>query len=100
MNVTEYGENGARITGNQLTLPDYLDWMDIEAKAEYFRIIGFGRPETRYVLLESQGQQILLIHPTLEQTSAKAYKEKTSGIQGKIERFIDQRGYSRTPRNQ
>lgn len=95
-----FDEEGESLGGLQGFLPGYLDWMPIEAKAEWFRFIGMGDPRTKYVLLESQGEQRLLFEVVLAPMKHTEYMEKERGAEKYIQQFIDERGISRTPRNQ
>lgn len=96
----QYDEEGKSLSGGQIFLPDYLDWMPIEVKAFWFRYMGQGHADTKYVLFESQGEQRLLIDVTLNPLTHTEYKEKANGAEREVQQFIDEGGYSRVPRNQ
>ncbi len=92
--------DGGRSDGGSLQMPEYLDWMPIAVKAEWFRFVGQGPDNAHYVLLESQGEQLLVIGVTLAQINWKTFKEKEREAADHIEKFIEEHGISRQPRNQ
>lgn len=95
-----FDEDGKLVGGQQGFLPSYLDWMPIEAKAEWFRFIGMGDPRTKHVLLESQGEQRLLYNVDLAEMKHSDFKEKESDAEKHVQQFIDEQRLCRTPRNQ
>lgn len=95
-----FDDKGELVGGQQGFLPDYLDWMPIAAKEEWFRYIGMGDPRTKHVLLESQGEQRLLFNVSLANLKHDEYKEKESDAERHVQSFIDREGICRTPRNQ
>lgn len=99
-NYRAFDEEGKLVGGQQGFLPPYLDWMPIAAKAEWFRFIGMGDPRTKTVLLESQGEQLLLFEVTLQNLKHVEYKEKERDAEDHTQGYIDREGISRTPRNQ
>lgn len=97
---TQYDKDGTMLGGGQLDLPEYLDWMPIAAKAFWFREIGQGNPKTKYVLLNSQGEQLLVIDVALRSLTHVEYKETTNGLENRVQDWIDRQGISRVRRNQ
>lgn len=95
-----YDANGRWIIGGSIHLPDQLDWMSIDVKAHWFCWMGQGSEKTHYVLLSSQGEQRLIKDVSLKPLDYKTYKERLENSYGEIDRFIDEGGYSREPRNQ
>ena len=83
-----------------MQMPEYLDWMPIEVKAEWFRFIGQGPDDTHYIVFVSQGQEILLDGVALAQIDHKTFLQKEASAEEHINRFIEEKGYSREPRNQ
>jgi hypothetical protein len=100
MSFRAFDKDGAFCEGGTVFLPAYLDWMPIQVKAEYFRLRGFGNPKIQDVLLESQGQSLLVRDVALSIVKWDLLQEKASGIESKISDFIRVHGYSRDPRNQ
>lgn len=96
----EYDAEGRPVTSGQFHAPEWLDWMPMDVKTEWFKRLGRGNPQTTSVLLMSQGEQRLLTGVSLRPLDHREYKEKASGIENEIQRFIDEGGYSRKPRNQ
>lgn len=96
----EFDGDGKLVGGGQGFLPDYLDWMPIAAKAEWFKFIGMGNPDTRHVLLESQGEQLLVFNVALQNLKHTEFKEKERDAENHIQGYIDREGICRTPRNQ
>ena len=96
----EFDKDGVLIGGGQGFLPEYLDWMPIRAKAYWFAHMGVGNPKTQDVLLESQGEQLLIRQITLAEHTHKQYMEKERDAEDHTQKFIDREGISRTPRNQ
>lgn len=97
---TCFGPDGHQVSGGSLFLPDYLDWMQIEVKAQWFRQLGDGPKATTHVLLRSQGEQLLLSDITLNPLDKDVHQERYHGNRHKIEEFIEQGGFSRVRRNQ
>lgn len=95
-----YDADGKWLAGNTIHMPDPLDWMPIEVKAHWFRFMGQGPAGTKYVLLSSQGEQRLLADVTLNPLDFRAYKERLEQSYGEIDKYIDENGISRQPRNQ
>lgn len=95
-----YDSKGERCGGGSLQMPMYLDWFDIAVKAEWFKFIGQGPPETSQLVLVSQGQEKLISDVTLTHITYEVYKGRVEAAQAHINDFIDQGGYSREPRNQ
>lgn len=95
-----FDDEGQLVGGQQGFLPNYLDWMPIKAKSEWFRYMGMGDPRTKYVLLESQGEQQLLFEVSLANLKHDEYQEKESGAEKHVQQYIDREGLCRTPRNQ
>lgn len=110
--MTKYGDDCAKITffdatgkpcglGANQFLPTYLDWMPIEVKVFWFLERGSGNPDATRMLFHSQGEQRLVDIPTpLRILTLKELQEKDNGIEGRVQDFIDQGGWSRVPRNQ
>lgn len=95
-----YDADGRLVGAGDIYLPGYLDWMSIDVKAHWFRYMGQGVDAAKFALLMSQGEQRLLIDVTLTPLDYKAYKEKEDGASAEIDRFIEEGGHSRIPRNQ
>lgn len=100
MAIDIYDADGGHVRGLVLTLPDMLDWMDIDVKAHWFKFMGQGPETAKYALLKSQGQQRLLADISLSPLDYQQYKERLEQSYGEIDRFIEEGGYSREPRNQ
>lgn len=98
--VREFNSEGELVTTSHKFYPVYLDWMDIKVKAHWYQFVGDGDPRTKYALLESQGQQLLIEVENLAMIDHKTYKEIENGAREEVDRFIVDGGYSRTPRNQ
>jgi hypothetical protein len=95
-----YDADGRYIAGGDLHLPDELDWMQIEVKSHWFRYMGMGPREARYTLFSSQGEQRLLTGMALTPLDHKQYQERLDGSRNEVQKFIEEGGYSRVPRNQ
>lgn len=100
LKFTAYTANGEPCGSGDIFLPRELDWMPIKLKGEWFRWVANGPTSAKYVLLSSQGEQLLLIDVTLSALDYRSFKEKTDGNSDKIEDLIKEGGYSRVPRNQ
>ncbi len=88
-------------TNTQMYLPEYLDWMPIELKAFWMTARGYGDPEAKAVLLQSQGEQLLVIlDKPLRHLTHKELQETDNGLESRCEEFARNSGISRTPRNQ
>ena len=86
---------------DKISLPDYLDWLPIEVKVFWFFERGLGEPLAKWVLFKSQGEQMLFpIQTPLRQLKLKQLQENENGLEAKVNRYIDENGFSRTPRNQ
>jgi hypothetical protein len=98
--VKEYDADGQPVTSGDVHAPAWLDWMPIDVKVEWFKRLGRGDPRTKSVLLVSQGEQRLLTSVSLRPLDHREYKERLNELEDEIQRFIDEGGYSRKPRNQ
>lgn len=92
--------DGKPIRGGTVHGPDVLDWMDIDVKAHWFRFMGQGPETAKYAVLNSQGEQRLLTDLSLSPLDYKQYRERLEASHDEIDRFIQEGGYSRKPRNQ
>lgn len=95
-----FNAEGKAVDSGTFYLPQYLDWMPIEVKAHWMRVMEKGHSDTKYLLLKSQGEQMLLTDVSLRRLTHAEYKEQVNGAEAKVQRFIEERGISRTPRNQ
>ena len=101
--VTLFDENGNPdgISSRDMFLPDYLDWIPIEAKIFWFLKRGLGDPRARMMLFQSQGEQrISLIDPPLQELTFKQLKDIDNELENQVEEFCTREGIDRTPRNQ
>ena len=98
---THFGSDGNVLESGQVSLPAYLDWMPIPAKVFWYLQRGYGHPDATHTLLESQGELRLLgVTGTLNHLTLKQLKENENGIEERVDQYIEERGISRTPRNQ
>lgn len=100
-NISSFNEKGDLIDAGMVTLPDYLDWMPIAPKVFWFRDRGYGHPDATHVLFESQGERYLLsVNKSLSFLKHTEIKEREHGIEKRVQRYIEENGICRTPRNQ
>lgn len=96
-----FDEDGKVVEAGTVTLPSYLDWMPIDPKAYWFLQRGYGSPQATHTLFESQGERLLLsVNKSLSFFNHKEMKERENGIEERVQRYIDENGISRDPRNQ
>lgn len=94
-------EDGKVLEAGTVTLPSYLDWMPIAPKAFWFTDRGYGHPDATHTLFESQGERVLLsVNKSLSFMQHTELKERQNGIEERVNRFIEENGICRTPRNQ
>lgn len=100
--ITFFGADGKTVGhGSSQFLPDFLDWMPVEAKVFWFTERGSGPPDATHMLFFSQGEQRLVeITTPLRQLMFKELQEREHGLEDRTQDFIDRHGYSRVPRNQ
>lgn len=99
---TFFDEKGKAIGASTNThCPPYMDWMPIELKAFWFVNRGYGEPRAKHVLLQSQGEQLLVPIPTpLQHLDFKTLQEIDNGLEDKCDEYARKNGISRVPRNQ
>ena len=96
-----FGEDGKIVDAGTVGLPLFLDWMPIEPKAHWFILRGYGPPEATHTLFESQGERVLLsVNKSLSLFNHMEMKERNDGIEERVNRYIEENGISRDPRNQ
>lgn len=89
-----FDEGGRSLGSNSIFLPEYLDRLDIEAKAVWFILRGMGDPKTKSVLLVSQGQQYLIpsLATPLRHLMYTELKENEHGLEEQVREYIDRYG--------
>jgi len=96
-----FDEDGALIETSSFFVPDYLDWMPIAPKIEWFLIRGYGPPHATHTLFQSQGEvRLLSVNQSLSYLKHDELKERENGIKERIDQYITENGISRAPRNQ
>lgn len=100
--LTYYDRNGKPVgVGGSLYLPNYLDWIPIEAKVFWFLERGYGDPRATHALLISQGEQRLVtITEPMRDMKHSELLEKEHGLEDRVNEYCSLQGISRTPRNQ
>ena len=100
--LTYFDRDGKPVgNGGSLYLPDYLDWLPIEAKVFWFLTRGYGNHEATHALLVSQGEQRLVtITEPLRDMKYTELLEKQNGLEDLVIEYCSREGISRTPRNQ
>lgn len=102
LDVTFYDEAGA-VTGHgvPMYLPDFLDRRDIRAKGFWFLERGEGPPTAKYALINSQGQQrLLIIEKPLQHHRHTELKEKEHGLEDRVLEYVTREGIGYGPLNQ
>ena len=99
--VTFYDGRGCPVgMSSQFFLPEKLDWMPIDVKVFWFLDRGYGEPDATHVLFVSQGEQRLITLGSPLSYNRETLKEREHGYEERIEQFITESGFCRTPRNQ
>lgn len=98
---THFDDAGTVIDAGTVGLPLYLDWMPIAPKAYWFAERGYGHPDATHTLFESQGERCLMsVNKPLSYLKSTELKERENGIEERVNRYIEENGICRTPRNQ